>query len=130
MAVLALFQVIVAWAGAVYSLKINGKMSIEGNASYMWKLLHLPIEFFSQRMAGDILQRKNANASIAGTLVQTVGPLALNTIMMVFYLVVMLRFSPLMTLVGIVSLMLNLFTALRPDPHAGWRDDHRGRHLR
>ena len=108
MIVLALFQLVVMWAQTVYSLKINGKMSIEGNASYMWKVLKLPMNFFSQRMTGDILQRQGTNASIAGTLVNTVAPLALNTIMMVFYLVVMIRYSVMMTVVGIASLSLNL----------------------
>ena len=111
MIALAVFQIAVQWAQTVYNLKINGKMAIEGNASYMWKVLRLPMEFFSQRMVGDILQRKGTNASIAETLVQTVAPLALNTVMMVFYLVVMLRYSVLMTFVGITSLVLNLFVA-------------------
>ena len=111
MALLCIFQIIVESARTIYSLKIDGKMAIEGNASYMWKILRLPIEFFSQRMTGDILQRQGTNASIAGTLVDTVAPLVLNTIMMVFYLVIMLRYSPLMTLVGILSLTLNLFVA-------------------
>ncbi|MBQ9251288.1 MAG: NHLP family bacteriocin export ABC transporter peptidase/permease/ATPase subunit [Clostridia bacterium] len=111
MAALAAFQLIVEWTQAVYSLKINGKMAIEGNASYMWKVLHLPMEFFSQRLSGDILQRQRTNASIAGTLVDTVAPLALNTVMMVFYLFVMLRYSPVMTAVGLCSLTLNLLVA-------------------
>ena len=111
MAALAVFQIAVQWAQAIYSLKINGKMSIEGNASFMWKVLKLPMEFFSQRMTGDVLQRQGTNASIAKTLVDTVAPLALNTVMMVFYLVVMLRYSVEMTLVGIVSLVLNLLVA-------------------
>ena len=111
MIVLAVFQIIVQWAQTVYNLKINGKMAIEGNASYMWKVLRLPMEFFSQRMTGDILQRQGTNASIAGTLVDTVAPLALNTVMMIFYLVVMLRYSVLMTLVGIASLALDLGVA-------------------
>ncbi len=111
MIALAVFQIVVQWVQTIYNLKINGKMSIEGNAAYMWKILHLPMEFFSQRMVGDILQRKNTNATIAETLVQTVAPLALNTVMMVFYLVVMLRYSVLMTFVGIASLLLNLFVA-------------------
>ena len=111
MIALAVFQIIVQWAQTIYNLKISGKMAIEGNASYMWKALHLPMEFFSQRMTGDILQRQGTNASIAGTLVNTVAPLALNTVMMVFYMVVMLRYSVLMTLVGIASLLLNLGVA-------------------
>ncbi|MBR6953857.1 MAG: NHLP family bacteriocin export ABC transporter peptidase/permease/ATPase subunit [Clostridia bacterium] len=111
MGALAAFQLIVEWTTAVYSLKINGKMAIEGNASYMWKVLRLPMSFFSQRLSGDILQRKGANASIAGTLVNTVAPLALNTVMMVFYLIVMLQYSPVMTAVGLGSLVLNLLVA-------------------
>ncbi len=111
LALLTAFEIIVQWAQTVYNLKINGKMAIEGNAAYMWKVLRLPMEFFSQRMTGDILQRQGTNASIASTLVETVAPLALNTAMMVFYLVVMLRYSVLMTLIGIASLALNLFVA-------------------
>ena len=111
MSLLAVFQIIVEWARVTYSLKINGKMAIEGNASYMWKVLRLPIEFFSQRMTGDIMQRQYTNASIASTLVGQVAPLVLNMFMMLFYLVVMIRYSPAMTLVGITSLVLNMLVA-------------------
>ena len=42
---LAAIQITVAWVQAVYSLKINGKMAVIGSTSYMWKVLHLPMEF-------------------------------------------------------------------------------------
>ena len=77
----------------------------------MWKVLRLPMEFFSQRMTGDILMRQSTNASIAQTLVDTVAPLAVNTIMMMVYMVIMLRYSVIMTLVGIGSILLNFFVA-------------------
>ena len=83
-------------------------MSSYGSTSFMWKVLQLPMEFFSQRMAGDIQQRQSTNASIAGTLVNTIAPLALNAVMMIFYLVVMLRYSVLLTAVGLCSILLNL----------------------
>ena len=111
MVALVIFQLIVEWAKTIYSLKINGKLAIDGNAAYLWKVLRLPMEFFSQRMTGDILMRQGTNATIAGTLVDTVAPLALNTMMMFFYLVLMIRYSPVMTLVGLGSLALNLFVA-------------------
>ena len=104
---LAVIQVTVAWIQAVYSLKINGKMSVIGSVGYMWKVLHLPMEFFSQRMAGDIQSRLALNSTIAGTLVDTFAPLVLNSVMMVFYLVLMLRQSPMLTLIGISTLILN-----------------------
>ena len=107
MIVLAAIQLAVAWAQTVYSLKINGKMAVIGSTSYMWKVLRLPMSFFSQRLAGDIQSRAAMNASISGTLVNTFAPLLLNTGMMVFYLVLMLTQSPLLTLIGIVTLALN-----------------------
>ena len=111
LSVLTAFQLFVEWTKVVYSLKINGKMDIEGNASYMWKVLHLPMDFFSQRLIGDILQRQSTNAGIANTLIQTVAPLVLNTAMMFFYLFVMLRYSVIMTLVGIGCLGINILIA-------------------
>ena len=104
---LAAIQITVAWVQAVYSLKISGKMAVIGSTSYMWKVLHLPMEFYSQRLAGDIQSRLSLNSSIAGTLVNTFAPLLLSSIMMVFYLVLMLRQSPLLTLIGISALILN-----------------------
>ena len=111
MAVLGLAQVAVSWVQAVYALKINGKMAIVGSSEYMWKLMHMPMAFFSQRMAGDLLQRQGTNATIASTLVNTLAPLLLNTIMMFFYLFVMLRYSVLLTIIGIVTMMLNLLVS-------------------
>ena len=104
---LTLLQLVSAWINAVYSLRVNGKMDAVGNASYMWKVLRLPMEFFYQRLAGDIQSRKSLNASIASTLVNTVTPLILNTAMMVFYLVVMVRYSPVLTCVGLLSVLVN-----------------------
>ena len=103
--------VVVNAVQSVYSLKINGKMALIGSSTYMWKVLRLPMEFFEQRRAGDIQQRKATNSVIAETLVNTLTPLLLNIIMMVFYLVVMLRYSALLTFVGLLTIVLNTFLA-------------------
>ena len=105
LSLLAVIQVISEWIKAIYTFKIDGKMAIVGNMNYMWKVLRLPMRFFSQRMAGDIQQRQMSNASISGTLVNTVSPLVLETLMLIFYLVVMVRYSPVLTLVGVISVM-------------------------
>ena len=108
MSVLAISQIIVAFIQAIYQMKINGKIAAVGNSSFMWNVLKKPMEFFSQRLSGDILQRQGTNASIASTLVNTFTPLFLNSVMMVFYLVVMLRYSAILTLVGIAAISVNL----------------------
>ncbi len=108
---LGVMQVTVSWIQGVYALKINGKMAVVGNSEYMWKVLRMPMEFFSQRMAGDILQRQGTNATIAATLVNTLTPLLLNTLMMLFYLFVMLRYSVMLTIVGIITIILNILVS-------------------
>lgn len=104
-------QVIVIAVKSIYSLKINGKMAVIGSSTFMWQVLRMPMEFFSQRRAGDIQRRMNTNATIAATLVNTFTPLVLNIAMMVFYLVVMLRYSVFLTLIGIATIVLNSLLA-------------------
>ena len=107
LAAMSALQVFVGLVQTVYSARINAKIAVVGNATFMWKVLHLPMDFFSQRMAGDIQQRKSANASIAASLVSTFAPLVIESFMMVFYLVVMLRYSVMLTLVGLTSIVVN-----------------------
>ena len=111
MAVLCALELIVEWAQRVYSLRIDGKMAVMGSTSYMWKVMRLPMAFFSQRLTGDILQRQSSNGDISAAIVNTVAPLALNTGMMLFYLVLMLRYSPFLTLIGLASVLVNLLMA-------------------
>ena len=109
MSILAFLQIIIQAVSTIYSLKINGKLAVVGLSSFIWKLMKMPMEFFSQRMVGDILQRASTNASLASSLVNTIAPLALNAIMMIFYLFIMIRYSLVLTLVGIISVLVNLF---------------------
>lgn len=104
---MSVIQLIVAWIQSVYSLKINGKLSMVGNSTFMWQVLRMPMDFFSQRMAGDIQGRQSSNASIASGLVETFAPLLLNAGMMIFYLVVMIRYSLMLTLIGLASVLIN-----------------------
>ena len=105
--IITLVEIVTAWVQAIYSLRINGKMDAVGNSTFMWKILHLPMEFFTQRLAGDIQGRQASNASIASTVVNTVAPLFLNTAMMFFYLIVMIRHSIVLTCIGLLSVAVN-----------------------
>ena len=111
MALLALIQIVVSLVKEINALKLNGKMAAAGSMAYMWKVLRMPMEFFSQRMAGDIQSRLDLNASIAGTLVNTFAPMVLNVIMMFVYLALMLKQSVVMTAIGILTLLINILMA-------------------
>lgn len=109
--IFTLVELIVSYLQAIYSLRMNGKLAVVGNTSYLWKVLHLPMEFFSQRYAGDIQSRQTSNAGIASAIVETFTPLVLKAVMMIVYLVVMLRYSIVLSLVGIASILINLLVS-------------------
>ena len=102
-------QILVSAIMSIYSLRINGKMAVIGNSTYIWKVLRMPMSFFSQRLSGDILQRKGTNASIAGTVAETLIPIAINAVMMIFYLIFMMRYSVTLALLGIITICINLW---------------------
>ena len=104
----AFVYIVVLWIATVYSMRIQSKMEAVGSSNYLWKVLRLPMQFFSQRMASDIADRQSTNASIAGTLVNTFAPLALNALMMVFYLLAMLKYSVPLTAIGILAIVINM----------------------
>lgn len=111
LALLGILQLSAMFTQSITSLKINGKLSITSNASYMWQVLRLPMDFFSQRMAGEIQMRQAANASVAETLVNTFAPLVINAIIIISYLVLMLKYSILLLCVGLLSIITNTFLA-------------------
>lgn len=104
-------QILVTLVQVLYQYKIRGKLDLVGSTTYMWRILRMPIEFFSQRMVGDLQSRQSENASIAETLVNVFAPILLNAIMLVVYLAVMITKSWILTLVGVVTVALNAFVS-------------------
>lgn len=104
----ALIQIVLSAMQAVYNLKMQGKLAIKANAVYMWHVLRMPVEFFTQRHAEDIAIRKKINQSLASTIINTLAPTVLNSIMMIVYLVVILRYSVILTIIGLFGMAVNV----------------------
>jgi len=103
-----LFQCVVSGVQAVYWLKIEGKLAVEANASFMWHVLRLPVGFFAQRFVGDIAARQTSNQQIAATLIGRLAPILVNLALLAAYLVIMIRYNPWLAAVGVLAAMLNL----------------------
>ncbi|MBO4901843.1 MAG: NHLP family bacteriocin export ABC transporter peptidase/permease/ATPase subunit [Lachnospiraceae bacterium] len=108
LAALTTLQLVTAYLQAIYSLRIDGKLAVVGNTTYLWKVLHLPMEFFGQRLSGDIQMRQAGNAKIASSLVNIFAPLLIKSFMMIFYLVVMLRYNVMLSMIGIIAILINI----------------------
>lgn len=91
-----------------YLTKLQAKMSISSSSSFMWHILRLPVEFFSQRFAGDISSRQQSNNSIADSLCTQLAPVLLSVVMIGIYLAVMIYYSTSMAMIGIVLAVINI----------------------
>ena len=101
-------QIASLWIKTVYLLKLQGKMAAIANTSFLWHILRLPVEFFEQRMAGDIVSRQQSNQEITNTLINTLTPVLLDFAAMILNLVIMINYSPLLAAIGILSVFINL----------------------
>lgn len=111
MLVVLAFQTVVSLINALYMLKLRGKLAIVSSAVFFWHVLRLPVEFFAQRMAGDIALRQSSNERIAETLITSLAPAVLNIGMLVFYFTVMVRYSLLLSTVGLSAIVINIVAA-------------------
>lgn len=109
--VMNLFQVLSVWTHTHVMYKLQGKLGVVASTSFLWHVLRLPVEFFTQRMAGDIVQRQQANQDIAATLVNTFAPVLLNAAAAAANLLLMIDYSPLLASVGLASVAGNLALA-------------------
>lgn len=105
-------QVTATWIKTVYLLKLQGKMAIIANATFVWHVLRLPLDYFTQRMPGEVLNRQSVNQDIAATLIQAIAPMALDFISMVLYFYLMMSYSPIPALVGLCFTFVNLLLSL------------------
>ena len=103
----ALAKLLVLWIRGTYLVKLQGKMAIYSGSSFIWKLLRLPVDFFNQRHPGDIIKRYNSNTTIAFNIIMKHAPLALDFCALIFYFLLMTRYSPALAAVGLLTVVLN-----------------------
>ena len=66
-------------------LRLQTKLSVVMVSRFLWHVMSLPVEFFTQRHAGDIANRVGANEQIGRLLSSGVASNALNLTSIVFF---------------------------------------------
>ena len=107
----AIFRMIVGFLNEIYLYRIKGKLAIVSNASFMWHMLHLPMDFYAQRMVGDLAGRQKLNDQIAEILIAKIAPVFIQIILLFFYFIIMIRYSVVLTFVGCIAIALNLLAS-------------------
>ena len=108
MAALALFNFIVTLWQQRYSKRIAGQLALRGNINYLRHLLRLPMNFFAMRYVGDLQQRQRLNETITHSLVEVLAPQAINVMLLVLYLILMLSYNYVLTMIGVAAALVNL----------------------
>ena len=88
--------------------KLQNKLSMVSCHRLLNHLFRLPIQFFDQRYAGDLSERVGHNDKVANFLAGELAETALNLCIACFYLGLLIFYSPLLTLIGLMTVVLNL----------------------
>lgn len=91
------------WVQQRYLLRLEAKLLVTSSAKFLAHVLRLPVEFFTQRYAGDVATRVGYNDTVAKFLSRQLATAAISAVVVVFYAAMMLSFSPLLTLIGVVA---------------------------
>ncbi|VEP15464.1 NHLM bacteriocin system ABC transporter, peptidase/ATP-binding protein [Hyella patelloides LEGE 07179] len=95
-----------------YLRKLMLKLSASMSGSFMWHILRLPNSFYAQRFAGEISNRSQLNDKVANVLSGRLATTIIDTVMIVFYGLIMFFYDWLLTLITIAFATANLL-ALR-----------------
>ena len=93
--------------------RIQKKMILLSARDFLSHMLRLPVSFFNQRYAGDLSQRITNNNNISLFLTGEAAESALNILIVIFYVFILILYSPLLTLIGLIVIALNLFVMHR-----------------
>ena len=108
MGVTLLLRLGLIWLQQKYLLLMETKLALTSSANFLWHVLRCPVEFFTQRYAGDLTQRVQANDRVATLLSGDLGTSVVNLVSIAFYVAVMALYDWLLVLIAIVFSLFNV----------------------
>ena len=108
MAVAAIARALVTACQQSLLLRLETKLTVTMISRFLWHVLALPMEFFTQRHAGDIANRIAINEQIARLLSEGLATNALNLVSLVFFAAVMALYDPLLAAIGVGMSLMNV----------------------
>ena len=112
MAVTAIFRAILTMLRQSLLLRLQNKLAVVMISRFLWHVMALPVEFFTQRHAGDIASRVSANEQIARLLSSGIAANALNLTSIVIFAVAMAIYDLPLAALGVGMSLINV-VALR-----------------
>lgn len=95
-----LLKAVLSYYRSLVLNKLRTKMTLLSGRNFLEHIFKLPISFFDQRYTGDLVSRMMNNAEVCKFLSGDLAETILNILTACFYLVILILYSPTMTLVG------------------------------
>ena len=108
MGITALLRGIMTWLQQHYLLRLDTKVRVSTSSQFLWHILRLPAEFFTQRQSGDICSRLQSNDRVATLLSGQLATTAIDIAMIVFYFALMTYYNMTLALVGVAAAVINV----------------------
>lgn len=108
MGITAIVLAALTWLQQYYLLRMETRIALATSTRFFWHVLHLPMQFLSQRFPGEIASRVAINDRVAQLLSGDLANAALNVVVVIFYAALMLQYSAGLTSVVVVTALLNL----------------------
>jgi NHLM bacteriocin system ABC transporter peptidase/ATP-binding protein len=91
-----------------FLLKIQSSIAIKESSRIFWHIIRLPMEFFNQRMAGEIGNRISLNDGVATVISGQLATNIIGIINIIFYAMLMYYYDALLTTIGVLFVILNI----------------------
>ncbi|MFC5469188.1 NHLP family bacteriocin export ABC transporter peptidase/permease/ATPase subunit [Cohnella suwonensis] len=107
MGLTALLRGLLTFLRQHYLIRLETSMAMNMSGHFFWHVLRLPLTFFQQRHAGEIVSRITINSRLAQLLGGELAVAALDLLMIVFYFILLVQYSWLLTLLGVGIALAN-----------------------
>lgn len=108
MAITAVLRAGLTWLQKQCLLRQYIKMAVSMSAQFFWHVLRLPVDFFTQRFAGDVAYRVQINSRLAQLLTMDLASNFLGLIAIGFFGIVMAGYDVRLALLVILVSLVNL----------------------
>ncbi len=108
----ALLRMALTWLESYYLLRLQTHIALSSASKFFWHVLRLPVEFYTQRSAGEISGRVALNDRVAQLLSGDLARAVLSVLSLGFFGLLMFSYDAPLTLISLAVVAVNLL-ALR-----------------
>lgn len=108
MGITVVLQASLTWLRSWCLTRWQERLTLGESSRFFWHILHLPMEFFQQRYAGEVASRVQFNESVAAVLTGQAATAVLDVVVAIFYLLLLFQYSVPLTLIGCFFSLINV----------------------